>query len=187
MNRLFHILLILFFSFGLNACKKKIETFELPASVQLGEMYYTQVSLQHEKWRSRTTNYRRGFLIPVNTPVTLVGMDSENIIVRLDDSGRELVIENVEKHTNDTVYQAFDKLFAKTNVNLSKFNDKEREQIKLGKVAVGMSKEAVIVAIGYPPAHKTPSLDMDQWRYWSSRFNTFVVHFANNKVIRIQH
>lgn len=186
MKHPFHLLFILFLAFNLAACKKKIEPQALPASIQLGGQYFTQVTLQHEKWRNRTTNYRRGFLLPVNTSVTLAGINSEEIIVTIDSSGQELKIENVEKHTGDNVYAAFEKLFAKSQVNLSRFNELERKYIKLGKVAKGMRKEAVIVAIGYPPANKTPSLENDQWRYWSSRFNTFLVHFANNKVIRIQ-
>ena len=49
-----------------------------------------------------------------------------------------------------------------------------------------MRKNAVIVAIGYPPTSKTASLDSDQWTYLSNRFNHFIVHFKNGKVDRVQ-
>jgi hypothetical protein len=48
-----------------------------------------------------------------------------------------------------------------------------------------MRKSAVIVALGYPPKHKTPSLEANQWRYWSSRFGSFLVHFQDDKVSQI--
>lgn len=188
MQRLFHIFLIFFFAFGLSACKKSMDSTvsPFPASMQIGQTYYSQVTMQHEKWRYRTSNYRRGFLLPVNTAVTLVSVEGKHITVKLVDANQELLIENVEKHTNEDVYTAFDKLFSKQKINLSKFTKKEQKQIGLGKATKGMSKKAVLVAIGYPPITKTPSLELKQWRYWSSRFNTFLVHFSKGKVVRIQ-
>jgi len=50
-----------------------------------------------------------------------------------------------------------------------------RDSIALGKIAVGMTKEQVIVAIGYPPAHATPSLDAVQWKYWYDTHGTYNV------------
>lgn len=49
-----------------------------------------------------------------------------------------------------------------------------------------MSKDAVLVAIGYPPITRTPTLESDDWTYWSNRFNTFIVYFENGKVSRIK-
>ena len=45
---------------------------------------------------------------------------------------------------------------------------------------------AVQVAIGYPPITRTASLESDAWTYWSNRFHTFIVHFEQDKVTRIQ-
>jgi len=50
---------------------------------------------------------------------------------------------------------------------------------------VGMSKEGVVFAIGYPPPHETPRLEGDQWRYWKRRFDSILVHFENGRVTRI--
>ena len=48
-----------------------------------------------------------------------------------------------------------------------------REAIESGKVAVGMTREQVIVAVGYPPAHATPSMDALQWKYWYDTHSTY--------------
>ena len=188
MQRLFPILLIFLTAFGVGGCKKNIDSTVtvLPASIQIGKLYYSQVTMQQEKGRYRTSNYRRGFLIPVNTKISLVSIDGKHITVKLVDSNQVLLIENVKKHTNDKPYEAFEKLFSQQKVGLSKFTKEEQAFIALGKVEKGMSKKAVVVAIGYPPKTKTPSLDVNQWRYWSSRFNTFLVHFEKDKVVRIQ-
>jgi len=52
-------------------------------------------------------------------------------------------------------------------------------------VQIGMSKKAVLAAIGYPPQHQTPSLNGDTWTYWSSRTNRFAVIFKQDKVDHI--
>lgn len=50
-----------------------------------------------------------------------------------------------------------------------------RDAVRAGKVAIGMSKEQVIVAIGYPPMHQTPSLESPQWKYWHTGFGSYLV------------
>ena len=179
-------LFVFFIFLTLAACAKKIPHESLPQNIRIGGLYYTQFALQYEKDRHRTTNYRRGFLLPINTEVKLIDIDSKKIKVQIPSSGKELLIENVEKHTNDNTIQAFDKLFAPVKVNLSRFNAMERKHIKTGTVTLGMRRQAVIAAIGYPPAVGTHSLDQDQWKYWNSRFNTFIVHFKNGRVSEIQ-
>lgn len=50
-----------------------------------------------------------------------------------------------------------------------------RETIESGKVAVGMTREQVIVSLGYPPAHATPSTESPQWKYWHTTHGTYLV------------
>ncbi len=51
-----------------------------------------------------------------------------------------------------------------------------------GTVNIGMSKDAVIKALGYPPEHKTPNLEGNEWRYWKNRYGTMLVSFTDGKV-----
>jgi hypothetical protein len=50
-----------------------------------------------------------------------------------------------------------------------------RDAVRAGKVAIGMSKEQVLAALGYPPMHQTPSLDAPQWKYWHTGFGSYLV------------
>jgi hypothetical protein len=179
-------LLLLLMMLSLVSCEKALKPEELPAYIAVGETYYTQFVIRYEKGTYLTTNYRRGASIPVNTPVKLLNISSKAIEVQVDNSNQKLLIKNVEKHTGDYVYRAFDKLFAKKKINLSKFNPLEMSHINSGTVANGMSKAAVIVAIGYPPVTETSSLDNNTWVYWSGRFNRFNVHFNNGKVSKVE-
>ena len=186
MRFLFRGFLLSFVLLSLVSCKKAIKPEELPANISPGGLYYTQFVIRYEKGAHLTTNYRRGASIPVNTPVRVLNLTNKTIEVEMEDSGQKLVVKNVEKHTGDDVYRAFDKLFGRQKVNLSKFNKLERQHIESGTVAKGMRKEAVIVAIGYPPITETMNLDSNTWVYWSGRFNRFKVHFRNDVVSTVE-
>jgi hypothetical protein len=179
-------LLLLWVMLSLVSCNKALKPEELPTNISVGATYYTQYVIRYEKGTYLTTNYRRGASIPVNTPVKLLNITSKTIEVQVDNPSQKLLVKNVEKHTGDDIYRAFDKLFAKKKVNLSKFTALERTQIDNGTVAIGMSKGAVIVAIGYPPITETANLDSNTWVYWSGRFNRFNVVFKDGKVIKVE-
>lgn len=186
MRKIIRVLVIIMTVVLLISCKRAIKPSELPANIQIGNHYYTQFALQFEKGRYVTTNYRRGVLLPINSEVTLLEITNKTILVSVAPSHFELLIKNAYKHTNDDTIQAFNKLFAESKRDLKQFTKQERKQIKLGKVAKGMRKKAVLAAMGYPPQIETPSLDIDQWTYWSSRWNRFIVYFHNGRVARIQ-
>lgn len=169
----------------LTGCKKDIKSSELAPGVQPNQTYYTQFSLFQEKDNYRTTNYRKGILIPINTAVTLQSIDSDKAELRLVATGQPLTIENVPKHTKDDMQTAFKKIAAPSQVDLKGFNADEKTNIQAGRVQKGMSKKAVLAAIGYPPQHETPSLEGNAWTYWSNRFNKFIVNFKNDKVDNI--
>ncbi len=152
---------------------------------QSGEKLYTQFSLMYERNCHRTTNYRKGVLLPVNSEVILIKKTGGKIVVALE-GGQQLTIENVEKYSGENIDGIFARTFASQKVDLTPFSEMERRGIASGEVKTGMSKKAVIIALGYPPKHKTPSLQSNQWRYWRNRFGTFVVHFEEDRVAKIQ-
>ena len=182
MGKLFRGLIWFFLVLLLVSCKKTLKPEELPAHIIIGDNYYTQFVIRYEKGTHLTTNYRRGASVPVNSHVRLLNITGKTIEVEVLDSSVLLQIKNVPKHTGDDVFQAFDKLFAIKKVNLSGFRSVERANIESGNVAKGMSKNAVIVAIGYPPITETMNLKANAWVYWSGRFNKFRVEFKNGKV-----
>jgi len=158
----------------------------MPENVQIGATYYTQYALQFEKGRFITTNYRIGTLLPINSRVTLLDINRKVIKVHIEDFHHDLVIKNAAKHVGGDAYFYFDKLLGKRRVNLANFTKKEKRFIKTGTVGVGMRKDAVLAAVGYPPTHVTPSLEYENWTYWKNRWgNKFIVNFRNGKVTNV--
>ncbi len=169
----------------LQACNRSLSSDELNTSVKVDSIYYTQVSMMYEKGRHKTTNYRRGKLLPINTPVKLIDISRKHIKVEIQPAGYRFIVVNVVKHTGDDTSQAFEKLFGLDKVNLNGLTALEKKNVLAGKVDTGMRKKAVLAAIGHPPNIRTPSLDDDQWTYWSSRYNKFIVHFSNDRVVKV--
>jgi hypothetical protein len=62
----------------------------------------------------------------------------------------------------------------------------DEQGIKEGRAMVGMSKKAVVMAIGYPPTSQTKSTDDNSWRYWHNRFTTMLITFDGGKVTNIK-
>jgi hypothetical protein len=114
--------------------------------------------------------------------VALLALDSDQAVLRIETTGQLLTIENVQKYTKDDMPIAFSKIAGTSKVDLNQFSAAERDSILAGQVKKDMSKKAVLAAIGYPPQHVTPSLEGNDWTYWSNLFNRFVVKFKNGKV-----
>jgi hypothetical protein len=144
----------------------------------VGQQYYTRHCFMYEKGASETTNYWRGSLVPINTQVTLVSLNEKNMVLRLA-SGETVNVENVEKFSKRSMTAIAHNLLATQPVPIGKFDEATANAIKSGTLRVGMTKEQVIMARGYPPGHRTPSLDGDTWIYWSSRFASDRIVFSN--------
>ncbi|MCB9897793.1 MAG: hypothetical protein H6825_07305 [Planctomycetes bacterium] len=173
---------------GATGCHAPPTADVLGLRADIGHTFYLKASVFQERDRYRTTNYRRGLLVPVNTEVTLVSADNRGFVVELTESGRKLTVENVSKHTNETVGQAFETLFADRPVDLSRFSDDERSAIESGRAVPGMDKDAVLIAMGHPPYSLTPSLDADVWTYQDTQWTRIAVRFdADGRVTSVGH
>jgi len=76
-------------------------------------------------------------------------------------------------------------MFAATAPVLSGLSAAELAAVKAGRIEVGMSKKAVLLAVGYPPAHES-SISSDSWLYWQSRFNKQRIEFVNDRVSAVR-
>jgi len=147
---------------------------------------YAAHSFFHQKGRHLTTNYRTGTLVPVNTKVRIISSSRKSIRIERAEGGQVIEIVNVANYSGEDIHGIFDRMFSPAPIDLSRLSDGERDLILAGKAGVGMRRKAVIMALGYPPSHKTPSLQDKEWRYWQDRFRTFFVEFGNGKVVRIR-
>lgn len=59
-----------------------------------------------------------------------------------------------------------------------------RDAIVAGKVAPGMTREQVLMAIGFPVAGENPSLDALTWRYWRDSWSEYQVNFDDKGLVK---
>lgn len=148
-----------------------------------GKEAYTKHGFHHEKNRHLATNYIRGFYIPPATKVTVteVTVKSAKLLI----NGNTVEIVNVEKYTNKSMEGLLERMLSKESFT-PQISPKFQVNLKTGQPAIGMSKDEVVLCIGYPPAHATGSLDSPVWKYWFSRFDTKNLIFVGDKLDSIR-
>jgi hypothetical protein len=149
---------------------------------RLGKTYYSRVNIWYENPRNiRSTNFHRGAKIPAGTPVKIMAVRDPEITF-LDEATGMMTLYHVRRHTRVTFDQYFDRMFAATSPKAAgtpyaSFTAAEKAAIERGAVEPGMRREAVLMAYGYPPCHRTPDLDARRWTYWQDRRAVVQVDF----------
>jgi len=158
----------------------------------LGQTYYTQTNI----WFSDLDNgkfnqFHKGSVLPVGSKVKLIECSGGEIKFS-DETGMSYLMVNSLRSTIDLM-TFFNRYFSKENVmsengRFSKFTKQEQDNIKKNTIDYDMSKEAVLMAYGYPPAQKdfTPDTRSNQWRYLEDYNRRTYVYFKNNMVIKIE-
>jgi len=54
--------------------------------------------------------------------------------------------------------------------------------IKDGRLVEGMTKDQALIARGYPPRHRTPSLELNEWLYYETPGFVDRVVFVDGKL-----
>jgi hypothetical protein len=145
----------------------------------VGTDLYTQVNMHSFKGKSVFwLNYQIDRLIPVNTRVSIDEISGAGVTFTIKETGQTLHLKNKQKHSGLSGAAWASKHFGPEPVNLSEFPKSVQEAIALAKAEPGMSKEAVIIALGYPPAHRMPSTDSASWLYWRNKWNRIAVDFG---------
>ena len=151
-------------------------------------------------------NFKTGKrIIPAGTPVSHVrkvyiidqtGMEHtvrgaasgynyhEKIRFRVEGQRRRVRIGYESRYHRGTKIEEYiprmftEKTFEEQTVGMTEM---EITAIKNGVLVEGMSKKAVLMSYGYPPEHKTPSLDDPDWYYWMNKREVKKICFNENK------
>ena len=172
------------------ACRQPI----VPHPV-VSQFRYLCCNLHYEKHEITDINYLRGKVIPFGSRVQILAVGKDR--VEFEATGQPpitLVLEyGAEKMSMDEYLERIflvDDPYARLpklprEAEKAREVDKLRRLIEEGTISVGMTRHEVLMAIGYPPAHRTPSLDASTWRYWVGPNDTFDVYFDGDVVSRV--
>lgn len=148
----------------------------------VGRDYFTRFTFHEEKNEHSTTNYARGPIVPINTPVKLVSMAGSLLVLKRGDTGQEIKVKNEEKYSKKSIKEIASIMLAEERTPIELVPEPFASAVRNGEMRKGMSKELVLMARGYPPAHETPSIESDRWVYWSSRFVKQTIVFSDGRL-----
>ena len=165
----------------------------LPLWEMEGHYYFLGINLHadHLLKKVSSVNYQlRGELIPWGTEVRILRVYRNS-----------LVFENVARHqrysyefhwkTKSTVpiLEHVKRVFLENTDELKKqvdgMGEIDKDGIYEGRAKLGMSRDGVLIAIGYPPefANREDLMTDRDWLYWANRHSKMVVSFGRDGLV----
>jgi len=122
-------------------------------------------------------NYAQLPMIPAGTPIRLNSID--RYIAYVDIDGKKFRLGLDYGRAMETTEQWANKLIVKDDpkAKLAAYSPAVRKAIQNGQVMLGMTREQVIMSLGYPITSENPRLDAPYWRYWWSSFGEYKIHW----------
>jgi hypothetical protein len=138
------------------------------------------------KWIS-DINYAEGGkrIIPAGTPVKVTGFGRHRVFVELPD-GRQAIGNDYSRDLDLGVFARRYVVAEDPARKIAGYSPKIRKAIESAQVMPGMTREQVLMAVGYPVSSENPRLDARVWRFWLGSFAEFQLVFgADDRVKEI--
>lgn len=134
-------------------------------------------------------NYQLPEMIPVCSEIRVDSIKTKAIKITYQGSHYSYLWDGHTKKAGQSLAENFQLFFGKEcdKNALAKLNKKDKAGVEEGTAQVGMSKQAVLFAMGYPPIHATPTIEENSWLYWRNRFGKRAIEFSKDgKVSKIR-
>lgn len=141
---------------------------------------YTCCNIHYEGDTINDGNYSVGSTLPFGSAATVEKMTSDSVTFRA--GGTMLTLAHSYGRDQESSPQYFSKILVDSDphAKFATFSKQVQSAISDARIERGMTKEQVIMSIGYPPTHRTASTDMNTWTYWTNHWITYQVQFGDN-------
>jgi hypothetical protein len=189
------ILLTLMLSGGVGAAAG-LPPDTLPLKRMEGHSYFLGYNLHADLLYNKVSsvNYQlNGALLPWGTEVRILRVQRNSLLFEDRNRGKRYRYE-FHRKTRQSVplVEHLERVFLESADQLRQqvaaMSEIDKDGIYEGRVKPGMSREAVLIAIGYPPefANRQALMSDRDWSYWISRYSKMVVSFGRDgRVSRI--
>lgn len=128
-------------------------------------------------------NYHAGSVLPFGSPAAVQKMTSDSLT--FGSGATTLTLVHSYGRNQENGQQYFSKILVPTDPHtvFATYPRDVQSAIENGRVEVGMTKEQVLMSLGYPPTHRTASTDLNTWMYWFSRAATYQVIFGDTGTV----
>ena len=116
-------------------------------------------------------------VIPPGTELTITDKSRKSFTFTYDTGQKTVKYEFHQPRMAMSLDEYLDKITSKQPPSLDGLSKLDRQGVAAGRALVGMSREGVMTALGYPATHKTPTLEASTWVFWKNRFGTLAVDF----------
>lgn len=143
-------------------------------------------NLHYERTTIADVNFQRGTLIPVGTPVRITRVTGKGVVFEAPGHPPITLLLRYGRRNLD-LDRYLERVFVTEDprARLARMPRDVRTAVEQSRVVPGMTKEQVLLSLGYPPAHRTPTLDAPEWHYWQNRWEEFVVRFDEDRVASV--
>jgi hypothetical protein len=134
-------------------------------------------------------NYQLSGRIPVCADITIRSVHSDKIAFLYQGERYHFDHDGYTQSTKIPFQQVFRTFFGPKcdSEKIKSLSDIDRDGIARGVPDIGMSRDGVYIAMGRPPFHANPDLNVSEWMYWRNRFGRIAVRFDSaGKVVAIK-
>ena len=121
-------------------------------------------------------------IIPVGTPIKVRGYGHYRVKVDIDGKGQAIGND----YSRDLALDVFAKRYVVADdpaAKIATYSKKIRDAIAQARIVLGMTREQVLMSVGYPVSSENHNLEDKTWRFWVNSFQEFRVRFdANGRV-----
>jgi hypothetical protein len=118
-------------------------------------------------------------IIPVGTPLTYLGQGRNRVKINIQ--GKDQAIGN--DYSRDLSLDEFAKRYVVTDdpkAKISTFPKNIQDAIAAARLTKGMTREQVLMSVGYPVSSENHDLKDKTWRFWLTSFGEFHVKFDDS-------
>ncbi len=155
---------------------------------------YTRYNLHYVAQKGRNvasyanfTDYPGHGFLPYNTEVKATYWKNGHTITAVD-TGKVILLTFKSKNMDGMRGSEYlDLILSPEPVSYMDLTAEDEQGIQQGRALIGMTKQGVMIALGYPAKHRTPSLEENTWAYWKGRLGEprLVQFDGNGKVVSI--
>jgi hypothetical protein len=141
---------------------------------------FTCCNFHHEGDWINDGNYATLPMIPAGTPATVTSYGRHRAHVTIGD--KKMRLGHDYGREQETLQQWTAKMIVSSDpkTRIAGYPKDIQDVIRQGKIAKGMTKEQVIISVGYPLTSENASLDAPEWRMWVSSFGEYRIHWDDN-------
>jgi hypothetical protein len=186
MKILLHIFVVLATAVILVSCATAPLDVNKLLDIKPDQKVYTSYNIWYEnRDEILQINYHKGKILSFGTEVKILEATRASVVFQVVKTGETYKIILVRKILVAKTEHYISLLFTVKNADelATGIKPEVLEKIKTGTVEKGMRKQEVILAYGYPPPHRTPSIIEDTWIYFDSATHKKRVMFSKKGLV----